>query len=178
MVPSTPLKECSSSLPAHSQIYFLQKGVWLQHSGGSDLSLPDLFYWAGLNCPSWRAPQEAPWLAVLSLWPRSGSPWPLLTGWSLSLYNDFQIQQQQLTPHIAAEMCEMTKINNDNNLLQQLEVMENLCHQGQGLTPFLFLPSGSRYLCDNSIYTIDSCPLLLPKWHFKSYTKNLKTLHL
>jgi len=40
---------------------------------------PGLFYWAGLNSSSWRAPQEAPWLAVLCLWPRCNSPWPLLT---------------------------------------------------------------------------------------------------
>jgi hypothetical protein len=66
----------------------------------------------------------------------------------------------------------------DNDFLQQLEVMENPCHQGGLTPPPFFLPSGSRFLCDNFIPTIDTCPLLLPKWHFESINKNLKTLHL
>jgi hypothetical protein len=37
--------------------------------------------------------------------------------------------------------------------------------------PFFFLPSGSRFLCENSISTIDICPYLCQK-KFKSYTKS------
>jgi len=59
---------------------------------------------------------------------------------SSSLYKDFQYNNYSHNPYIAAEMCQMTKINNNNNLLQQLEVMENPRHKEQGLNPPL-LPS-------------------------------------
>jgi hypothetical protein len=149
VVPTTPLKECSLSLHAHSQNYLLQKGVWLQHSGGSDLSLPDLFYWAGLNCSSWRAPQKAPWLAVLSLWPRSGSPWPLLTGWSsllaLSTKNrTFTCNTCNNTPtHRRGDVW--TTKNNINLQLHRIAVSDGKPLPPEtGIYPLFFLPSGSR----------------------------------
>ncbi len=82
----------------------------LQHRGGSDLSLPDLIYKAGLNCLSWRFPQEAPWFAKVTLWSRSGSPWPLLPGWLVSissyLNKDFQIiPNTATTPHTLSMKC-------------------------------------------------------------------------
>jgi hypothetical protein len=62
---------------------------------------------------------------------------------SSSLYKDFQYNNYSHNPYIAAEMCQMTKINHTvttTYVLQQLEVMENPRHKEQGLNPPL-LPS-------------------------------------
>jgi len=71
-------------------------------------------------------------------------------------------------------------LTNDDPL-QQLEVMENPCHQEQGYTPLFFLLSGSRFLCNNSNLIIDTyvyCQsdnnLAKISWH---YTFNVKIIN-
>ncbi len=94
------------------------------------------------------------WLS--SLWPRSSSLWPLLTWWSSLLASSIKLPAltlQHLQQHLHAlprKCVEWQRTFTRNNLQQQLEVMENPRHQGQGYTPLVFLLSGSRFLCDNS----------------------------
>ena len=63
-------------------------------------------------------------------------------------------------------MCGMT---------MNIEVMENLRHQGQGYTPLFFLLSGSRFLCDNSNLIIDT---YLHCQSDNQLCQNLMTLYL
>jgi len=129
--------------------------------------LPGPFQSEGLNFSSWRAPQEAPWLAVLSLWPRSSSLWPLLTRWSPLLASSTKLPQPYNIYNNTPIHCR----GNVWNMTMNTEVMENPCHQGQGYTPLFFLLSGSRFLCDNSNLIIDNFDKLTTNsakisWHY------------
>ena len=135
MVTSTPLQECSSTLPAPAESAFHARERGYSIAVEVTRHLPGPFQSEGLNFSSWRAPQEAPWLAVLSLWPRSNSPWPLLTGWSSLLAfttKNLTYNTCNNTPHTLPRKCvKWIRLPTNNDLLQQLNVTENPRHQSQ-----------------------------------------------
>ncbi len=115
--------------------------------------LPGPFQSEGLNFSSWRAPQEAPWLAVLSLWPRSNSPWHLLTGWSSLLAfstKNPSSQHLQEHPHTLLRKCVKKRqklITNSDLHTTTAECDGKSSPPGPGF-PLFFLPSGSRFMCE------------------------------
>jgi hypothetical protein len=118
---------------------------------------------------------------LFSLWPRSSSLWPLLTWWSPLLASSIKLPAltlQHLQQHLHAlprKCVEWQRTFTRNNLQQQLEVMENPRHQGQGYTPLFFLLSGSRFLCDNSNLINDTYSHCQSK---NQLCQNIMTLYL
>ena len=173
MVTSTPLQECSSTLPAPAESAFHARERGYSIAVEVTCHFPGPFQSEVLNFSSWRAPQEAPWLAVLSLWPWSDSPWPLLTGWS-SL-------PASSTKNLYYNICNDTFTHCRGNVWNDEVQQQTMPYYNSWMwwkvlatgvrVPFFFLPSGSRFLCENSISTIDICPYLSQKT-LKSYTKS------
>ncbi len=122
--------------PCSSQICLTQKGERLQQKDWTSL--------AG------ELHNKPPWLAVLSLWPRSNSPCPLLTGWSslldFSTKNPYLHHLQQHHHTLPWKCVKWRRLITSNNLLQQLNVIKKSPPPEQGF-PLFFLPSGSRFLC-------------------------------